>query len=188
MMEEYNTMKRINAIYTHNKDKFEMNEDPVPEVITGGNAYLYNLDSLDENGENSQKYSYYIMTYFSMNLEQYLGQTTGIAKIQDVFEVACQLLNTFKLVHRAKRTFNDLKPENIMITPPSKGDEKLKVHLIDFGCADKFIDETTKEHIKEGELKNDFKGNILYASINQMDFIRTSPRDDIESVFYLIMS
>lgn len=52
-----------------------------------------------------------------------------------IFDVAYQLMDILKFVHSSKRTFNDLKPENIMITPPGKDDEKLKVHLIDFGFA-----------------------------------------------------
>lgn len=80
-----------------------------------------------------------------------------------------------------------MKPENIMITPPAKENDKLKVHLIDFGGADKFIDDDTKEHIQEGEQVEKFPGNPLYSSVNQMNFMRTSPRDDIISVFYLVL-
>ena len=75
-------------------------------------------------------------------------------------------MDILKLVHKTKRTFNDLKPDNIMITPPGKSDEKLQVHLIDFGCADKFIDEETNEHIKEGETVSKFNGNLLFSSLN----------------------
>ena len=85
-------------------------------------------------------------------------------------EVAYQLLDILKLVHCAKRTFNDLKPENIMITPPGEDNETLIVHLIDFGFADKFIEEDTKKHIKEGETVKCFQGNLIYSSLNQMDF------------------
>lgn len=189
MMEEYNSLKRINAIFNLNKEKLSsMNDKPFPEVVQVGNAHLYNLDSQNENEEDSQKYSFYIMTHFSMNLEQYLKKVSGIVFIKDVLEVAYQLIDILKLVHKAKRTFNDLKPENIMITPPSQS-EKLKVHLIDFGCVDKF-DRNKDEPIKEGEAEfvTEFKGNLLYASVNQMNFMRTSPKDDIISVFYLVVS
>ena len=46
--------------------------------------------------------------------------------MRDLFEVAYQLINILKIVHCAKRTFNDVRLENIMITPPGSGDgEKL---------------------------------------------------------------
>lgn len=37
-----------------------------------------------------------------------------------------------------------------MITPPDSDGQQLRVHLIDFGMAKKFIDEETNEHIEEG--------------------------------------
>lgn len=96
-------------------------------------------------------------------------------------------MNLLKIVHCSKRTYNDLKPENIMITPPDNQHEKLKVHLVDFGFSDKFYDEDTQEHIKEGETVDLFKGNLFYSSLNQLHFKRTSARDDIISVFYLTL-
>ena len=65
------------------------------------------------------------MTLYKMNLEQYLRKLTGVTYMRDLFEVAYQLINIFKIVHCAKKTFNDLKLENIMITPPGGDGEKL---------------------------------------------------------------
>ena len=76
--------------------------------------------------------------------------------MNEIFEVAYQLINLLKIVHCSKQTFNDLKPENIMITPPGRCDEKLKVHLVDFGFVDKFTNDETKEHIREGETVDKF--------------------------------
>lgn len=104
-----------------------------------------------------------------------------------IFEVAYQLVNIMKIVHCSKRTYNDLKPENVMITPPASEDGTLKVHLIDFGFVDKFVDGSTNEHIKEGETVDKFQGNLLFSSIDQMNFMRTSARDDIISIFYLVL-
>ena len=106
--------------------------------------------------------------------------------MHDIFEIGTQLIDILKIVHKSNRTFNDLKPENIMITPAKEGGS-LKVHLIDFGFVDKFVDETTKKHIEDGELVDIFRGNLLYSSLNQMNFLRTSPKDDIISVFYIVL-
>ena len=56
----------------------------------------------------------------------------------------------FQLVHKANRTFNDLKPENIMIDK-DYGSRKIKVYLVDFGFADKFISDGSGKHIDEKE-------------------------------------
>ena len=83
-----------------------------------------------------------------MNLKQYLRSVTdGITYMRDVFEVAYQLMNILKIVHCAKNTFNDLKLENVMITPSAGDGERLHVHLIDYGFVDKFVDKDTNEHI-----------------------------------------
>lgn len=39
----------------------------------------------------------------------------GVDKVMTVLEVAFQLIEIFEIVHQSNRTFNDLKPENIMI-------------------------------------------------------------------------
>lgn len=60
----------MNAVYEHNKLKLPNIEhtDPFPKVPFSGYVKLYNLDSFDEDKEFSQKFSFYIMTYFEMNL------------------------------------------------------------------------------------------------------------------------
>ena len=122
-----------------------------------------------------------------MSLRQYLENLTGIDKILVIFEVGCQLFDILKLVHRSKRVYNDLKPENIMVDPPVKEGETLKIHLIDFGLAEKTINDLPHEPVQEGQLVDYFKGNIHYSTVNQMKFLKTSPRDDIISLFYLIV-
>ena len=90
-------------------------------------------------------------------------------------------------MHTARRTFNDLKPENIMINTNGDLDAEPEVYLIDFGFADKYTQEDSKTHIDAGSQTEMFEGNLLFASLNQMNFMRTSRRDDIISVFYLMM-
>ena len=58
------------------------------------------------------------------------------------------MLAIFELVHKSNRTFNNLKPENIMINDNNNGN-KFTVRLVDFGFADKYIQDSTGEHIKE---------------------------------------
>lgn len=62
-----------------------------------------------------------------------------------------------------------------------------EVYLIDFGFADKYTEDDSKTHIDPSSQTDMFEGNLLFASLNQMNFMRTSRRDDIISVFYLMM-
>ena len=61
------------------------------------------------------------------------------------------------------------------------------MHLIDFGFANKLIDEETGKHIKEGDSVEQFQGNLYFSSFNQMNFKKTSAKDDMISVFYLVL-
>jgi len=110
-----------------------------------------------------------------------------VVRIQKILEVAYKLVGIFKYVHTARRTFNDLKPENVMINTNGDLEAEPEVYLIDFGFAGKYTQDDSKTHIDSGSQTEMFEGNLLFASSNQMNFMRTSRRDDIISVFYLII-
>ena len=58
---------------------------------------------------------------------------------------------------------------------------------MDFGFSDKFIQDSNGKHIEENETTDMFQGNLLFASVDQMNFRKTSRRDDILSLFYMII-
>jgi serine/threonine protein kinase len=80
-----------------------------------------------------------------------------------VSKMAVRILNSLKTVHSAGRTYNDLKPDNIMVS----GSELI---LIDFGLCDKFIN-SDGEHCGEEEETQEFKGNLIFASLRQLQFM-----------------
>lgn len=79
------------------------------------------------------------MPHYEMNLKEYLDKLTGINKIEKTIEIALKLVSIFKYTHTAKRTFNDLKLENIMIDTQGSLEADPKVYLIDFGFASKYV-------------------------------------------------
>jgi serine/threonine protein kinase len=58
--------------------------------------------------------------------------------------------------------------------------------LIDFGFATKFLDENGS-HVSDIELKDTFRGNILFCSLDQMEFKVTSRKDDLISLIYMLL-
>ena len=72
------------------------------------------------------------------------------------------------MVHTAHRTFNDLKPENIMINRLEDG--TLKAYLIDYGFSDTLI---KSDDQNEDIFVPSFKGNMLFSSSRQMEFRKT---------------
>jgi serine/threonine protein kinase len=83
------------------------------------------------------------------------------------------------LIHDAGYVHNDVKPSNLMF------DSCKKLHLIDFGCATRYVDDK-RQHISKGQVEK-FKGNIQFASVNQLGYNKTSRRDDFISLLYLLV-
>ena len=91
------------------------------------------------------------MPHYEMNLKQYLSQLQGQQKFEKIIDVTIKILNIFKYVHCAKRTYNDLKLTNIMVSNRGDMNADPEVTLIDFGFADKFISSDTNKHIEDSE-------------------------------------
>ena len=89
-----------------------------------------------------------------------------------------------RLVHKVRRTYNDLKPENVMLNIHENN--RPQVYLIDFGFTDRFIKEGSMEH-NEKERTQYFKGNLNFSSVYQMNFLKTSRRDDMISLYYMMV-
>ena len=112
------------------------------------------------------------------------------------------MLERIQLIHNAGFAFCDLKLENILIgihqslPKPSAHDIKellkdknifknISINLIDLGMSKRFINKDTGEHIFRHDVK-EFEGNLITASINQLQFMSPSARDDLESIVYIV--
>ena len=66
-------------------------------------------------------------------------------------------------------------------------DNDPELFLIDFGYSSKYLNKDGKTHIAESEVLDEFAGNLTFASHHQMDFYKTGRRDDMISLFYLLV-
>lgn len=65
--------------------------------------------------------------------------------------------------------------------------ETNNINLIDFGFVTPYLSSKGgQKHIKKG-LLDLFHGNLVFASVNQMKFNKTSRRDDMISLFYFLV-
>jgi serine/threonine protein kinase len=76
---------------------------------------------------------------------------------------------------------NDLKLENILVGHKDPN----RVHLIDFGLAQTFVD-SEGTHVEKAYMRK-FSGNFLFASLNSCRGNNKSRRDDIESCIYIMI-
>ena len=105
-------------------------------------------------------------------------------------------MNILEQVHGAGFVYNDLKLDNLLVDADTdikdvcKTDDDIfdmiNVNLIDFGYITKYQDSTTKEHISKSKVDM-FRGNIVFSSVHQLKFDATGRRDDMISLFYLMI-
>jgi serine/threonine protein kinase len=150
------------------------NSSGVSELIVYNLLFLKNFD---ENSSAEEVCSYYIMPRYTSTLEHYFK--IKIPDTASILRAACILISSLKTVHSTGRTYNDMKPENVMVRDK-------KVVLIDFGFADKFVNQDGT-HVAEDTTVCSFKGNLAFASLRALNFKTTTRKDDLCSLAYMIM-
>ena len=98
-----------------------------------------------------------------MTLYSYLENFTGLDRMSKILHVVHELIAIFKYVHSAKRTYNDLKPDNIMINVNQQGVPS--VNLIDYGFSAKYESGNPPSHVPEDQKIKAFRGNILFSTL-----------------------
>lgn len=73
-------------------------------------------------------------------------------------------------------------------TDLSQGDwlKSAPISLIDFGFATRYLSSKTGIHVDCKDV-DELRGNIIFASLNQMNFKTTSRKDDLTSLFFLMV-
>ena len=127
------------------------------------------------------------MPLYEMDMKSYLGKLYGMQKIEKILHLTICLVSIFKYVHCAKRTHNDLKLENIMVNTMGSLNADPQVFLIDFGFTDKYMEKDGKTHINAKKTTDVFQGNMVFSSVRQMEFRKTSRKDDLIALFYLMI-
>ena len=99
-------------------------------------------------------------------------------------------------MHGSGFVYNDLKLDNFLFdlgvdskqlnNSEENFFEKHKINIIDFGYATPYLNSETNEHFEKKRLDT-FRGNMEFSSLNQMKFYSTSRRDDLISLFYLMV-
>lgn len=64
--------------------------------------------------------------------------------------------------------------------------DKYELSIVDFGFATPFVDKNGNDHIEKTNV-NAFRGNLVFSSLHQLKFKTTSRRDDMISLFYLLV-
>ena len=103
--------------------------------------------------------------------------------INCVAKLGIQMVEILEYIHNKHIIHRDIKPDNFVI---GRGDKSKYIYLLDFGLAKKYRSSTTLMHYRMIKKKN-LTGTARYASINALNGLTQSRRDDLEAVGYVLM-
>lgn len=138
-----------------------------------------------------------VLPRYGKNLNDVFKKRNAIFSKKQIYSLGIQLVNILERIHDAGLVYNDLKLDNLMLDYDMANSqkqllnddemfEKGHINLVDFGFATSYLADGKKEHIQKSEVAF-YRGNFIFSSINQLKYRTTSRRDDIHSLFYLIV-
>ncbi|KAF1993985.1 kinase-like protein [Amniculicola lignicola CBS 123094] len=110
------------------------------------------------------------------NLENLLNYCSRKFSLKTVLLLADQLIPSFRHIHSKGYIHRDVKPENMLMGDGKQGNN---VYVTDIGLA--------KEIEEPGERNCSLIGTTRYASVNAHLGVEQSPRDDMESLGYVLI-
>ena len=100
-----------------------------------------------------------------------------------VCNLGYQMIEIMEYIHNKHIIHRDIKPDNFVM---GRGSKSKQLYLLDFGLSKKYRSSSTLKHyplIKRKKLT----GTARYASINALNGITQSRRDDLEAIGYVLM-
>ena len=132
----------------------------------------------------SNKHYILIMELMGKSLE-YIFEKLEVQKmsIRCVCNIGYQMLEILEYIHNKHFIHRDIKPDNFVI---GRKEKRKYIYIIDFGLSKKYRSSKSLEHYKIGKNRN-LTGTARYASINALNYLTQSRRDDLEAVGYVLM-
>lgn len=103
------------------------------------------------------------MSIYQSDLKEYMLSCSVLSKTE-VISIGIKLLKTLKYTHAYGILHNDIKPTNIMTSPPLPDEIYSNITLIDYGMSKMFLDPNHK-HVKFSKSKK-FSGTPYFCSLN----------------------
>jgi len=133
-------------------------------------------------GFHDDQVCYIVMERLGPNLDVVLKFTGPLLSLKTTLLLSIQMLARVERFHAKGFIHRDLKPHNFTMGWGPKG---YTVFLIDFGLSTRFVD-SKHNHIAFVTGKR-LIGTPWYCSINAHDGAELSRRDDLESLFYVML-
>ena len=132
----------------------------------------------------SGDYNVLVMELMGKSLED-IFENLPIKKmtVNCVGKLGLQMIEILEYIHDKHIIHRDIKPDNFVM---GRGEKSKYLYLLDFGLAKKYRSSTTLKHYPMIKKKN-LTGTARYASINALNGLTQSRRDDLEAVGYVLL-
>ena len=100
-----------------------------------------------------------------------------------VSKLGLQMIEILQYIHDMHIIHRDIKPDNFVL---GRGEKSKNLYLLDFGLAKKYRSSKSLKHYPMIKRKN-LTGTARYASINALNGLTQSRRDDLEAVGYVLL-
>ncbi len=124
-----------------------------------------------------------VMQLLGKNLQSLLIEMGGTFSIKTVCILAYQMISILEHIHNKNIIHRDIKPENFLM---GLDNNSKFLYLSDFGLSKSYNQNSTTHYTPNKEGKK-LTGTPRYASINAMRGLEQSPRDDLESIGYILV-
>ena len=103
--------------------------------------------------------------------------------VRCVCNIGYQMMEILEFIHNKNIIHRDIKPDNFVI---GLNEKRKYIYILDFGLAKKYRSSKTLQHYTVIKSKN-LTGTARYASINALDGLTQSRRDDLEAIGYVLL-
>ena len=132
----------------------------------------------------SGEYNVLVMELMGKSLEN-IFENLPIKKmsVNCVAKLGLQMIEILEFIHNKHIIHRDIKPDNFVM---GREEKSKYLYLLDFGLAKKYRSSSTLKHYPMIKKKN-LTGTARYASINALNGLTQSRRDDLEAVGYVLL-
>jgi serine/threonine protein kinase len=160
------------------KEDFDMKILKHEATIYKNLKYINNISNIYDFFIFDNK-QYLVLDYYEYDLIRFKYQyNSSESYIYIINKIIIDIIIVLKNIHERGYIHRDIKPNNICLNM------NFNIFLIDFGLSKQII--VNNKHIIKKNINN-IIGSMNFASINTLDLIEPTRRDDIESLLYVYL-
>lgn len=148
---------------------------------------------VDQQDKLNHFQPFFINIGVGAHISKFILRKGHLVACENIYQFGSKMLMLLEAIHSCGYVYNNMKFENVITSDrqniPKKGPINFKeicLNLMDFGLATPYIDFKTGKHLKQKKV-DILMGEYLFASIDRLNFLSTSRRDDLISLCYMML-